>query len=66
VGPGREKNTAISVVIATYKLDRNHDAQAPEDLTRIAYGAAVKLAQQMNCLTESKLPAALGDLKKVT
>ncbi|MFD4559934.1 hypothetical protein ACFWP5_37420 [Streptomyces sp. NPDC058469] len=66
VGPGREKNTAISVGITTYKLDRNHDAQAPEDLTRIGYGAAVKLAKQMNCLQESKLPAKLGNLKKFT
>ncbi|MEV6513700.1 hypothetical protein [Streptomyces sp. NPDC051642] len=66
VGPGREKNTAISVVIATYKLTRNHDARAPEDLTRIGYGAAMKLAKEMNCLQASKLPATLGDLKKFT
>jgi hypothetical protein len=66
VGPGREKNTAISVVIATYKLNQTHDTQAPEDLTRIGYGAAVKLAKQMNCLQESKLPANLDNLKKFT
>ncbi|MFE9600839.1 hypothetical protein [Streptomyces hokutonensis] len=66
VGPGRAKNTALSVVIGTYKLNQIHDTQAPEDLTRIGYGAAVKLAQQVNCLQESKLPASLGDLKKLT
>ncbi|MEV0736252.1 hypothetical protein AB0I51_09820 [Streptomyces sp. NPDC050549] len=66
VGPGRAKNTAISVAIATRKLDAHHDARAPEDLTRIGYGAAVKLAQQMNCFQESRLPASLGDLKKLT
>ncbi|MDV9172236.1 hypothetical protein R6V09_19250 [Streptomyces sp. W16] len=64
VGPGREKNTAISVVIATYKLNRNPDTQAPEDLTRIGYGVAVKLAKQMNCLQGSKLPTTLGNFKK--
>ena len=66
VGPGREQSTAISVVIATYKLNQNHDAQAPQDLTRIGYGTAVKLAKQMNCLQASKLPATLGNLKKFT
>ncbi|MFI6403649.1 hypothetical protein [Streptomyces sp. NPDC050548] len=53
------------MVIGTYRLNRNHDARAPEDLTRVGYGAAVRLAQQMNCLRESKLPAPLGDLKKL-
>ncbi|WP_158697345.1 hypothetical protein [Streptomyces hokutonensis] len=65
VGPGRAKNTELSVVIGTYRLNQNHDAQAPVDLTRIGYGAAVKLARQMNCLQESKLPTSLGDLKKL-
>lgn len=64
VGPGRAKNTALSLVIGTYKLTQHHDAQAAEDLTRIGYGTAVKLARQMNCRTESELPASLGNLKK--
>ncbi|MBK3576835.1 hypothetical protein JHN63_24110 [Streptomyces sp. MBT65] len=54
------------MTIETYKLNQNHDAQAPEDLTRIGFGhgAAVKLAQEINCLAESELPAPLGNLKK--
>jgi hypothetical protein len=36
----------IGMAIGTNKPNRNHDAQAPEDLTRIGfgYGAAVRLS----------------------
>lgn len=63
-GPGSTKGTVLTMNISSYHLNDAQNSRAPELMTRIAYDAAVKLATQMGCLKQSKLPEHLGTLKK--
>lgn len=62
-GPGRAGNTVLTVNIMTYHLEKGPDRRPREDLTLVAYGTALKLAEQMNCRKESRLPGKPGPLK---
>ncbi|MFI6934431.1 hypothetical protein [Streptomyces sp. NPDC050287] len=66
VGPGSNEATVLAVEIlgSLNSMTTNQAEKSPELLTHIAHTVAVKLAKELDCFSESRIPEALGTLKK--
>ncbi|AVZ75070.1 hypothetical protein SLUN_25665 [Streptomyces lunaelactis] len=62
-GAGENEDTVLGVDMMSFRLARSgREEQAPEAIVRLMYSVAVKLATDMGCLEESRLPRTLGEL----
>lgn len=62
-GAGAAADTVLTLNTMSFLLARNGtEDQAPELIVRLMHPVAVKLAKELGCLSESRLPGTLGKL----